>query len=271
MKSTEAMELVDKGVKTLTDALAAGKSDNFKTFLTMAANFHNYSINNWCLIFSQCPTATRVCGYKTWQKLGRQVIMGGKSIKILAPRKYKQKDKKTGEETGKESMYFSTVSVFDVSQTEGDDLPDVFKVEGDPGDYLSILEDCVREDSIELVDENNLGGALGQSHGGKIKMLASLEPATRFATLVHEWAHEKLHRDKDRATLGKTQKETEAEAVAFVVGQAIGVNSLGQTADYIHLWKGNLEVFHAGLSRIQKCAKQIIEAIQKKTPKPVAV
>lgn len=270
MKSKEAMELVDAGIKNLTDALAAGKSDNLKAFLKVAANFHNYSLNNWCLIFSQCPHATRVAGYKAWQKMGRNVKKGGKSIKILAPRKGKQKDKETGEATGKEFLYFTTASVFDISETEGEELPSVFKVEGDPGEYTAILEDVIEEFGIELNSVETLGGALGVSRGGKIDVLDSLDGAQRFTTLVHELAHELLHRDEDRASLGKTQKETEAEAVSYVVGQAIGVDSLGQTADYVQLWKGDLEVFHQHLGRIQKCAKKIITALQKKAPKELA-
>lgn len=263
MKSKDAMDLVDQGLKTLTDALAAGKSDNLKAFLRMAANFHNYSLNNWCLIFSQCPHATRVAGYKTWQNLGRQVVKKG-GIKILAPRTYKQKDKETGEETGKKNLYFATVTVFDVSLTEGDELPSVFKVEGDPGEYLGILEELVGDLGIELTWEDSLGGALGVSKGGAISVLSNIEPAQRFTTLVHELAHELLHRMEDRASLSKKQKETEAEAVSYVVGQAIGVDSLGQTADYLHLWKGDLETFTKHLGRIQKCAKQIIQGLQKK-------
>lgn len=270
MKSKEAMDLVDAGVKQLTDALAAGKSDNLKAFLKVAANFHNYSFNNWCLIFSQCPNATRVAGFKAWQKLGRQVKKGEKSLKILAPRKGKKKDKETGEETGGEYLFFTTASVFDISQTEGEDLPSVFQVEGDPGEYMELLEAVVEEFGIELNNVETLGGALGVSRGGTIDVLESLEGAQRFTTLVHELAHELLHRDADRASLSKTQKETEAEAVSYVVGQAIGVDSLGQTADYVQLWKGDLEVFHKHLGRIQKCAKQIIQAIQKKAPKELA-
>jgi hypothetical protein len=261
MRAKEAMELVDAGIKSLTNALAAGESDNLKAFLRMAANFHNYSLNNWCLIFSQCPQATRVAGYKTWQNLGRQVVKGGRSIKIIAPRQYKRKNKNGDEKDG---LFFCTVPVFDISQTEGEELPSVFNVEGDPGEYLHILEELISDFKIELVDEDHLGGPLGQSHGGKIKVLANLESAQRFTTLVHELAHELLHRDTDRATLGKAQKETEAEAVSYIVGQAIGVDSLGQTADYVQLWKGDLEVFHQSLSRIQKCAKQIIEGLAKK-------
>ncbi len=264
MKTKEAMDLVDKGLKTLTDALAAGKSENLKAFLRVAANFHNYSLNNWCLIFSQCPHATRVAGYKTWQNLGRQVVKKG-GIKILAPRTYKKKDTEAGEDTGKKNIYFATVTVFDISLTEGDDLPSVFKVEGDPGEYLGILEELVDDLGIELTwEDGHLCGALGVSKGGAISVLSSIEPAQRFTTLVHELAHELLHRTEDRASLSKQQKETEAEAVSYVVGQAIGVDSLGQTADYTHLWGGDMEIFTKHLGRIQKCAKTILEGLKKK-------
>jgi hypothetical protein len=262
MKSKEAMELVDAGIKTLTDELAKGKSDNLKRFLSVAANFHNYSLNNWCLIFSQKPTASRVAGYKTWQKLGRQVQAGAKGIKILAPRRGKQKDKE-GNATDKEYLFFTTTSVFDVSDTEGDELPSVFRVEGEPGEHLDALEALVESLGIKIEDKESLGGALGASYGGRIEMKEGLEPSQRFTTLVHELAHELLHKQKDRETLSKAVKETEAEAVSFVVGQAIGVDTLGQTADYVQLWKGDLDVFTASLGRIQKCAKQIIEGLQK--------
>jgi len=262
MKSKEALELVDAGIKTLTDELAKGKSDNLKRFLSVAANFHNYSLNNWCLIFSQKPEATRVAGYKTWQKMGRQVQAGSKGIKILAPRRGKRKDAE-GNPTDKEFLYFSTATVFDVSDTEGEDLPSVFRVEGDPGEHLPALEALADELGIEVSDKEHLGGAKGLSYGGRIEMLAGLPAAERFTTLAHELGHELLHKQSDRETLSKAQKETEAEAVAFVVGQAIGIDSLGQTADYVQLWKGDAELFAACLGRVQKCAKQIIEGIQK--------
>lgn len=263
MKSKEAMALVDAGIETLTRELAQGRSDNLKHFLAVASNFHNYSMNNWCLIFSQRPEATRVAGYKAWQKVGRQVQAGAKGIKILAPRRGKQKDKETGERDGKEFLFFTTISVFDVADTEGDDLPSVFRVEGDPGEHLDALEALVADLGIELTDKESLGGALGVSYGGRIEMKEGLDPSQRFTTLTHELAHELLHKQKDRETLSKAVKETEAEAVSFVVGQAIGVDSLGQTADYVQLWKGDLDVFTASLGRIQKCAKQIIEGLQK--------
>ena len=270
MKSKEAIELVDKGTKALTDALAAGKSENLKRFLAVAANFHNYSLNNWFLIFSQCPEATRVAGYKTWQKLGRQVQKGSKSIKILAPRRGKRKDAE-GKETDKEFLYFTTISVFDVSMTEGDDLPSVFRIEGEvEQETLDNLEAFIASQRIDLEDKENLNGALGVSYGGRIEVKADLDRTQRFTTLVHELGHEMLHKDADRRSLSKAVKETEAEAVSFIVGQAVGIDSLGQAADYVQLWNGDSEVFAASLKRIQKCAKAIIEGIQK-APKPEKV
>jgi len=264
MKAKEALELVDEGIKALTEALEQGKSDNLKRFLAVAARFHNYSLNNWWLIFSQKPEATQVAGYKTWQKMGRQVQGGAKGIKILAPRQGKRKDK-DGQETDEKFMYFTTVSVFDVSDTEGDDLPSVFRVEGNPGVYLGALEALIERIGITVVDKESLGGPLGTSCGGRIEILTELEPSQRFTTLVHELAHELLHSTSER--LDKCVKETEAEAISFIVGQAIGVDSLGQTADYVQLWGGDLDVFIAKLESIQKCAKTIIEGIQN----PVAV
>lgn len=261
MKSKEALELVDAGVKSLTEALAAGKSDNLKRFLTVAANFHNYSLNNWFMIFGQRPDATRVAGYKAWQKMGRQVKGGSKAIKIIAPRKGKKKDAE-GNATDKEYLFFTTANVFDISDTEGEELPTVFRVEGDPGDSLFALESFIESQGIKLEEKESLSGALGVSYGGRIEVKAGLEPAQRFTTLVHELAHELLHKQADRETLSKATKETEAEAVSFVVGQAIGVDSLGQTADYVQLWKGDLDVFNASLGRIQKCAKTIIEGLK---------
>ena len=262
MKSNEAMEMVDVGVKSLTDALTAGKSDNLKRFLQVAANFHSYSLNNWFMIFCQRPDATRVAGYKTWQKMGRQVKAGAKGIKILAPRKGKRVDS-DGNKTDKDYLYFSTATVFDIADTEGEDLPSVFRVEGDPGEHLFALEAFIKAQGIELEDKFMLGGSLGASYGGYIEILEGLDPTQRFTTLVHELAHEMLHKQEDRASLSKAQRETEAEAVSFVVGQAIGIDSLNQTCDYVQLWKGDLDLFTSCLTRVQKCAKVIIEGLQK--------
>ncbi len=261
MKSKEALELVNAGIKTLSEELAKGKSENLKRFLAVSSNFHNYSLNNWLMIYTQRPDATRVAGYKTWQKLGRQVKGGSKGIKILAPRTGKRKDDE-GNETDKAFTYFTTTSVFDISDTEGEELPSVFRVEGDPGNNLFALEALIGSLGIELKEKENLGGALGLSYGGLIEILDDLKPNLKFTTLVHELAHELLHRQGDSEGITKAQRETEAEAVSFVVGQAIGVNSLGQTADYVQLWKGDLSLLVACLSRVQKCAKQIIEGLQ---------
>lgn len=267
MKSQAALELVNEGIDKLAAELANGKSENLKRFLAVAGRFHKYSLNNWCMIYSQKPEATRVAGYKAWQKLGRQVKKGEKSIKILAPRKGREKDKETGKRDGKEFLYFVTIPVFDISQTEGDDLPSVFRVEGDPGqENLEILKCFILREGIELDEVESLGGALGVSYGGRIAVLESLDRPEMYTTLVHELAHEMLHKDEERRGLSKAVKETEAEAVAYVVGQAVGLDSLGQAADYVQLWNGDADVFKASLKRIQKCAKAIVEGLQEEIP-----
>lgn len=260
MKSKEALDLVNRGIEALANELENGKSDNLQKFLSFAATFHNYSINNWFMIFSQKPNATRVAGYKTWQKLGRHVRKGEKSIKILAPRRGKKKDKDDKEQ---EFLYFVTTSVFDVSQTEGDDLPSVFRIDGDPGqEAMESLEGAVKSQGIKLEDKDCLGGALGRSHGGKIEILSSLTRPERYVTLVHELAHEILHKDLERRELSKAVKETEAEAVSFIVGQAVGLDTLNQAADYVQLWNGDLNIFKKSLKRIQKCATTIIGCLK---------
>jgi antirestriction protein ArdC len=259
MKTNEASELVETGIAKLATALAEGHSDNLKNFLKTAAAFHRYSLRNWMLIYSQCPDATKVCGYIAWQKLGRQVRKGEKGLKILVPIVGKKKD-----DSDKEQVYFGTGSVFDIAQTDGEDLPTVFDVAGEPGDHLAALEDVITTSGLELNYVQDLGGALGVSRGGTIDMIEGLDASQRFTTLVHEFAHEKMHwGNPNGCDLSKKQKETEAEAVAYVVGQAIGVDSLGQTADYVQLYKGDLALFKDCLTRIQKCAKQIIQDLQK--------
>lgn len=261
MHSQDAFKKVEEGIETLSKELEKGKSENLKRFLATAARFHRYSMNNLFLIMSQAPTATRVAGYQTWQSLGRQVLMGSKAIKILAPRKGKRQVVKDGETVNHESLYFVTVNVFDVSQTGGDELPGIFRANGDPGKHLGALESFITSKGITLSNASNLQGALGVSQGGSIEVLDSLNPTQRFTTLVHELAHEMLHRDEAQSNLSKAQKETEAEAVGYIVGQACDVDTLGQTADYVQLWAGDVKLFKACLGRIQKCAREILDNV----------
>ena len=157
---------------------------------------------------------------------------------------------------------FKVVHVFDVSQTEGDDLPDFAEVSGDPGENIVAVERLIRSHGIELVYETISGGAEGLSKKGTIVIAPDLEPAARLVTLVHELSHDRMHQASERRKeTTKAIRETEAEAVAHVVCQALGLETLEHSADYIQLYNGDVEVLVKSMDHIQKTSAQILEGI----------
>jgi antirestriction protein ArdC len=265
MKREEVKELVERGVRELNEALAAGKSDRLQQYLNVMARFPRYSFNNCMLIALQFPEAQLIQGFHAWRKLGRTVKKGEKGIGIIAPMvgKKKDEDAKANEDGEKSIFGFKVVHVFDVSQTEGDDLPEFAEVSGDPGENIPAVESLIREWGIELVYEEIPCGADGLSKKGTIVIDPDLEPAKRLLTLVHEASHERLHADAHRRKeTTKTIRETEAEAVAHVVCQALGLNTLEHCADYIQLYNGDAEVFAKSMEYIQKTAAEILAGIK---------
>ncbi|QEG36229.1 ArdC family protein [Bythopirellula goksoeyrii] len=261
MKRDDAKKLSDEALEELAAQLAAGKSEELTKFLKTMSRFHNYSFGNCMLIARQMPTATRVAGFRAWQKLNRQVRKGEKGICILAPLVGKKKAEDGSSES--EVFGFRAVHVFDVSQTDGKELPDIHKIEGDPGEKLSRLHTTAIGLGITLSYEEDLGGADGISQGGSIVLLSGLTAAAEFNTLAHELAHELLHRGEDRKTLSKTVKELEAESVAYVVSTAAGLTgALEQSADYIHCHAGDSEQLARSLQRIQKTASLLLEQLE---------
>ena len=271
MKREEAIKLVQSGFEQLESALKDGKSDDLMKYLTTMSRFHNYSFRNLVMIWSQREDATRVAGFRAWQKLGRMVKKGEKGIAIFAPMPFKQKEKNEGKRirTDKNErksdeevtmMGFKVVHVFDISQTEGDPLPEPSKVTGEVGANLERIQRVVVDSGIELKFEQ-LDGAHGYSVGGKVVIDQSLSDAEKFQTIAHELAHERLHQGERKAVATKTVKETEAEAVGFIVSQAFGLDSMTHCADYIQLYDGNADTLRESLSHIQKTAQWIIESI----------
>ena len=112
--------------------------------------------------------------------------------------------------------------------------------------------------ALEWVDD--LCGALGPSSGGSIRLLNGLSPAIEFTTLVHEYAPQLLHRADDRPASRNT-RELEAEAVAFVVGGAVGLDTFEASRDYILLYRGDREALSGSLDRIQRAASVILAAV----------
>jgi hypothetical protein len=154
-----------------------------------------------------------------------------------------------------------------VTPTQGDlsrvalfHLAEFARVQGEPGEHLERLKAFVGGKGIELRYSEALGSAEGFSVGGGIVLKACLQPAEEFSVLVHELGHEILHRDEDEQ-LSRTVRETEAEAVAFVVCQAVGLDARGSSTDYIHLYRGSKETLMESLQRIREVAVEIIEAV----------
>ncbi len=269
MKGNQMKDQVGKALDALVQAVERGESKQLKAYLGMLGRFHRYSVGNVLLIAMQRPGATRVAGFRAWQKLGRQVKEGEKGIRIFAPIVWRKKkdDEQEGrkaDETG-ELVRFRSVCVFDVAQTDGKPLPEFAQARGEPGEYTGRLMQFAAEQGIEVEFSEALVSAHGMSAGGRIVVRKGLSPAEEFSVLAHELAHELLHRDEDEQ-LSRTVRETEAEALAFVLCQAIGLEAVNAAADYIQLYLGSKETLLESLQRIRETAAEIIGAITKKEP-----
>jgi hypothetical protein len=263
--------IIKQAVDYLIEQVRAGKSETLSAYLAAMARFHNYSFGNILAIARQKPTATRVAGYGSWRELGRFVKRGEKGIQILAPMVgYRRRRDAADDEQGtnQESrpapvlIGFRAVYVFDISQTEGEDLPEFDRtITGEVGTYRDRLIDFLAQQNIALEFNERIAPALGVSYGGKIALLPGQSKAEEFVTLVHETAHELLHRAERRTFTTPTVRETEAEAVAFVVGQAIGLEMGNASSDYIQMYDGNTNLLAESLEFIQRTAGVILGAI----------
>ena len=263
MKVEQAKQIVSKAIEELSQALERGHSETLRNYLAAIGRFHRYSLRNVMLIASQKPTASHVAGFHAWHKLGRFVKKGEKGILILAPivRRKNESAKQAETDELSTAVGFRAAYVFDISQTEGQDLPTIGGVNGEPREYRECLARFVTEQGIALDYSEDIAPARGTSAGGKITLLPGQSPAEEFATLAHELAHEMMHRDERRSSTSKRIRETEAEAVAYVVCQAIGLETGSAAQDYIQLYDGDATLLTESLEHIQHTANQILNAI----------
>lgn len=281
--TSTAQELITSSMNALVQALEAGHSEALSAYLSAMSHFHTYSFSNILLIATQKPTATRVAGIRTWNQLGRRVKKGEKGILIFAPlvgwkRKpetEESKPRKRGKKNQAENpaqapevervqylLGFRGVYVWDVAQTEGDELPTLTNtVQGDVTEALPRLIELVESQQIKLEFSDKISPARGMSYGGMIRVLPDMQPTETLATLVHELAHEMLHRAERRTLTTKTVRETEAEAVAFVVCHALGLETGTGSADYIQLYHGDAKLLQESLEVVQRTASIILGAI----------
>ncbi|MDV3526189.1 ArdC-like ssDNA-binding domain-containing protein [Lactiplantibacillus plantarum] len=252
-------------------------SDRFKQYLNTLAKFHHYSARNIDLIYAQNPQATQVAGFKQWQTdFNRNVNKGAKSIRIAAPiiKKLTPAEQKRLDTTDERAIVgYRYLPVFDVSQTSGEpvlsakdfvkenltDHQNVTSLYNAFKDYLNQQPDL----KVSEVPLATLNGAKGyfQPSTNEI-VIGGDEPnnALKLKTLYHEYAHSQLHglksafKDRPRA-----YQETQAEAVAYVAMQNIGVDTSNYSLGYVATWAKDKAVIHSALSEIQQVSNKVIE------------
>jgi hypothetical protein len=248
--------------------IKAGKTEHLLHYLTFAAKFHQYSPLNQMLIAMQAPHATRVAGYSAWKKQGYQVKKGEKGIAILAPRPYRKaisKNEETGEETiAYLGVTFTVAYVFDADQLEqrpDKPIPSFFVPLADDQEALyATIAQAVQQEGITLeIDET--GRAQGYSAGGTIRLKNGLDSTSRFLTLIHEWAHEKLHHNPAGRALTPNKRELHAEAISYIVAYHFGIHN-PFSSDYIQQWGNTEQALLAELETIKTTAHAIIEQIE---------
>jgi hypothetical protein len=271
-KDNPTQQLIKQAVDYLLKQLEEGKSETLTAYLNAMARFHSYSFGNILQIARQRPTATRVAGIRAWNELGRFVKKGEKGIQILAPivGYRRKKDAAEQEQDAKPApmlIGFRAVYVFDIGQTEGADLPEFeHTITGEVGAHRDRMIAFLAAQNIKLEFNEKIAPALGVSYGGKIALLPGQSKAEEFTTLVHETAHEILHKTERRTMTTATVRETEAEAVAFIVGQAVGLEMGNASSDYIQMYAGNAALLAESLEVIQRTSGVILAAILAEQP-----
>ena len=259
----ELIEKLTEGISNLTS------SEEWQHYLDFQSRFHCYSFGNVLLIATQCHEATRVAGFNAWRKLNRFVRKGEKAIWILAPMVYKNADAEDGEGTQSPERVirgFKFVPVFDVAQTDGEELPSVCdRLDGDDpaGHYATLLRVA---SSIGFTVENHEfdgstnGDCTHSEH--RIRVETRNTPAQRVKTLAHEIAHALLHEKFDDRAIA----ELEAESTAYVVLSAFGIDSSDYSFGYVATWAGGGDQAIAGIKasceRIQKAAATILRSFE---------
>jgi antirestriction protein ArdC len=263
---TNILERLAEGITQLTSA------ERWQEWLTMQSRFHNYSFNNTLLILGQKPEASRVAGFNAWRKLDRFVRKGERGIWILAPMVYKSDagdDVTSSDEPAKVIRGFKAVPVFDVSQTEGAELPEVcvrLEAEDEAG-LFERLRTVAASIGFSVEDADDLGGANGVcSHDDhQIQVLLGNSPAQRVKTLAHELGHALLHAPGEGRPDSRAVLELEAESIAFIVCAATGITSDGYSFGYVAHWAGGgdeaLAAIRASGPRIASTAEQILTAL----------
>jgi N-terminal domain of anti-restriction factor ArdC len=248
-------------------------SDEYRCYLATVSRFHKYSVGNTMLIWLQRPDASQVAGFHSWLSFGRHVRKGEKGIKIFAPcgggtRTLAETDPETGEEielTEIRQMRFRVVSVFDISQTDGADLPDVpISQLAGTDEYGLFAKLAALAASEGLTLDRDAGNGRGDANGWyarherRLWVSPTLSPIMAAKTLTHELAHHFAEHVDTRE-----EHETIAESVAYIVLGHHGIDASDYSFGYLASWS-DIKTFRARLADTQRIASQIIERIEGK-------
>ena len=285
-------------LKEITDRLEQGitelfNSERFKEYLQVMSKFHNYSFNNTLLIAMQKPDASHIVGFSAWKNtFKRNVMKGQKGIKILAPSPFKIKKEmeKIDPQTGKAFIgkdgkpvteekeitipAFKVVSVFDVSQTEGKEIPDIAvnMLTGDVEHYKDVFAALEKTSPVPVGFEKIEGGAHGYYHleDKRIALDEGMSELQTLKTLIHEIAHAKLHDIDLNAPLENLEnrpdrrtREVQAESIAYTVCQHYGLDTSDYSFGYLAGWSAGRELteLKSSLETIRSTAAEIINSI----------
>ena len=243
----------NQGHERLVEAVAGIVTGaDWAAMLAVAARFHRYSPANVLMVLRQAPEATRVAGYATWKRLGRQVKRGERGITIWAP--------VWREEDGRRVVGgYRLVKVFDISQTDGPDLPEVLPAQLDDccgAELLDAVGEAIASRGFELRD-GSCGGANGLTdYAARLVVVEPrLKEAARLKTLVHELAHVELHQMDGR---GREVKEIEAESVAHLTCATLGVVTDAYSFPYVARWSGgDLTLVRSTAEVVLRCARRL--------------
>jgi len=291
-RDDEMHDTIDQWLSDLADLVdEAAASEEFQAWLDVQSRFHDYSYRNTLLIKRQCPDATRVAGFRTWQsEFDRHVREGESAIWIWAPIITKrcpscensvsyheendcEYDDTDPDDWDKGLVGFRPAPVFDVSQTEGEPLPELdTAATGDASSLVrQILEAADKLDiDARLVPEecwprtDAKGVCKPQPNKGlpRVEVLATDSDAEIAGVLIHEYAHALLHIAVDDPT-ERPKREVEAEAVAYVVGRHFGLDT-SNSAFYLAAWQSeDTEALEKRLGRISRTASEVIDAIER--------
>jgi hypothetical protein len=240
-------------------------AEDFRRWLETRSKFHHYSLYNTLLIAMQRPDATHVAGFKAWRtKFGRQVRAGEKGIRILAPIIVKRDE---DGETKRICIGWKTVSVFDIAQTAGPDLPpapECLPREGDSlAHYVPALEGFARELGYVVYYYPPASGAWGfcDPNGRRIVVDDRLAPNARVSVLVHELAHAQ---GVDYTDYSRSHSELIVESATMIVLGGLGFDTTKFSVPYLAQWAKNdegLEALETFAGKIDECARRIEKAL----------